>query len=148
MAIKKDSQHKQNDTTKNYEPISSQKICSTYQARKHKTTPSEISLHSNISKSNITFDLTNETTNHRVSPWKLEFATQCIEMKHWYSHSEVPMDMKTKPEYELIICSRLQSISTAANNLASIRFWKHYTSNIEGQIEELAGDSGNDLAVE
>ena len=91
----------------NYEPKVSKRICSTYQARKHDSTPSEITLHSNISKSNLTFDLTNETINNRVSPWKLEFAAQCIEMKHWYSHSEIPMDMKTKHEYEHILHSRL-----------------------------------------
>ena len=34
------------------------------------------------------------------------------------------------------------------SNLASVRFWKHYTNDIEGQIEELAGDSGDDLDIE
>ena len=69
-------------------------------------------------------------------------------MNHWFSRSEIPLDMTTKPEYEHILHSRLQSISTTVSNLASIRFWKHYTNDIEGQIEELSGDSCNDLDIE
>ena len=56
--------------------------------------------------------------------------------------------MKTKHGYEHILQEKLQTISTTVSNLASERFWQDYKNDIQGQIYELEGDSGNDEEID
>ena len=123
LAMQQNIDSKKKKSSHMYESNVSDKICSTYKSRKHDTTPYEISFQSNVSENKLTVDLTKDNIEPGVSPWKLEFAAQCSEIKYSFSFNEIPIDMKKKPGYKHILNDKLETISTTVCNLACDKYW-------------------------